>query len=243
MRTEVKTGLQTVGDSLLMQEGRWDFAQAVDAFDRHVDKSIPFCREGRDYVAKLATFFVRPNSLVYEIGVSTGALAVAVLGRVAGREFQYVGIDVVPGMVERANSTLSRDPRFSGVIADAVGYNFDQASLFLSYYTLHFIRLQRRAVLMGKIYQALELGGALIMYEKIRAPDARFQDMLTQLYMEFKQGSGFKSEEIINKSKALKSVSEPFTTEENLTLLRHAGFRNTMVIHKAYCFEGYLAVK
>ena len=35
-----------------------------------------------------------------------------------------------------------------------------------------------RQLFINKIYNSLNWGGALILYEKIRGPDARFQDTL-----------------------------------------------------------------
>ena len=55
--------------------------------------------------------------------------------------------------------------------------------------------------LINKIYNTLRWGGAFILYEKVRAPDARFQDMMTRLYDDFKIDNGYVPDEIIAKSK------------------------------------------
>jgi len=76
------------------------------------------------------------------------------------------------------------------------------------------------------------------LFEKVRAPDARFQDMMTSLYNDFKLGKGYTSEEIINKAQSLRGILEPFSTEGNL-----GGFEDIMTIMKYVCFECYLAIK
>ena len=81
------------------------------------------------------------------------------------------------------------------------------------------------------------------MFEKVRAPDARFQDICVSLYNDFKVKQGFSSEEILAKTRSLKGVLEPFSTEGNLGLLRRAGFQDVMSICKYICFEGFLAIK
>ncbi len=82
-----------------------------------------------------------------------------------------------------------------------------------------------------------------MLFEKVRAPDARFQDMIVSLYNDYKQREGFSADEILNKTSSLKSVLEPFSTEGNLGLLRRAGFVDVTTVMKYLCFEGFLAIK
>ena len=81
------------------------------------------------------------------------------------------------------------------------------------------------------------------MVEKVRGPDARFQDILNQVYIEFKLSQGFSESQIINKSKSLKGILEPFSTKGNLDLLKRAGFKDVLTVFKYACFEGFLAIK
>ena len=243
MESRIEPDLPQVGNDIVMTDSGWDFAKATETFEEHIKQSIPLCEEGRAAVADLSTFFIVPGSNVYEIGISTGALARQVLARNKDRAFNYVGIDVVPEMVAQAAKVLAHDDRFTAEIADATDYRFQPASLFLSYYVVQFIPPSRRQLLIDKLYTRLEWGGAFIMYEKVRGPDARFQDILTQLYMDFKLENGFTPDEVINKTKSLKGILEPFSTAGNLSLLTRAGFQDIMIVHKFGCFEGYLAIK
>ena len=75
------------------------------------------------------------------------------------------------------------------------------------------------------------------MFEKVRAPDARFQDYMTQIYTEFKLKNGYSEKNIISKSKSLKSVLEPFSTKGNYEMLERAGFKDIHSVQKYVCFE------
>ena len=97
--------------------------------------------------------------------------------------------------------------------------------------------------MINRIYQSLNWGGAFFMFEKVRAPDGRFQDYANQVYVEFKLENGFSETEIINKSRSIKGVMEPFSTQGNIDLLKRAGFVDIMTIQKYVCFEGFLAIK
>jgi tRNA (cmo5U34)-methyltransferase len=55
--------------------------------------------------------------------------------------------------------------------------------------------------------------------------------------------NGYTPDEIMGKSKSLKGILEPFSTQGNLDLLKRAGFVDFMTVMKYVCFEGFLAIK
>ena len=121
--------------------------------------------------------------------------------------------------------------------------DMDNADMIVSYYTMQFMPPRYRQEVFNRIYNALNWGGAFVMFEKVRAPDARFQDLIMQLYNDFKIRNGFSGEEIVEKSRSLKGVLEPFSTQGNLDLMARAGFKDVVSIQKYLCFEGFLAIK
>jgi tRNA (cmo5U34)-methyltransferase len=126
---------------------------------------------------------------------------------------------------------------------DLLEVELDKADLIVAYYTMQFVRPQSRQVAFDRVYQALGWGGAFFCFEKVRAPDARFQDIATALYLDYKLEQGYTAAEIVEKARSLKGVLEPFSTEGNLGLLRRAGFVDVVSIFKYVCFEGFLAIK
>ena len=81
------------------------------------------------------------------------------------------------------------------------------------------------------------------MFEKVRACDARFQDIFSASYIEHKRLQGYSDEEILGKQMSLKSVLEPFSSEGNIQMLKRAGFKDIISIFKYAPFEGFLCVK
>ena len=67
--------------------------------------------------------------------------------------------------------------------------------------------------------------------------------MMSLIYNDFKMEQGYDANEIIQKSKSLKGVLEPFSSKANFEMLKRAGFKDTMSIFKFVCFEGFLAIK
>jgi tRNA (cmo5U34)-methyltransferase len=118
-----------------------------------------------------------------------------------------------------------------------------KSCIISSFYTIQFISPVNRQKLIDKIFKSLNWGGAFFFVEKVRGPDARFQDIMNQTYNEFKINQGFKPSEVMAKSSSLKSVLEPFSTHGNLGLLKRAGFKDIMTVFKYGSFEGFLAIK
>lgn len=223
----------------------WSFDNIDGAFDDHVRKSVPLYDLGHDLICHVGDFFLRPtNATVIELGTSTGALAKKFLNHNADRgDIRYVAYDRVKNMLEQAKARCGDDPRIEFLNEDVVTADFPRSNLVLSYYTLQFVHPRSRQETFNKIYQSLEWGGAALVFEKVRAPDARFQDLAMQLYHEFKLVQGFDEVEILNKQRSLKGVLEAFSTQGNIDLLKRAGFVDIMTVMKYICFEGFLAIK
>ena len=95
----------------------------------------------------------------------------------------------------------------------------------MSYYVIQFIPPRDRQKLIDKIYETLNWGGAFVWFEKVRGPDARFQDIMVNMYHNFKLDNGYDAEEIMNKTNSLKGVMEPFQVMEILAYLNVLGLK------------------
>jgi tRNA (cmo5U34)-methyltransferase len=233
-----------VGDGLAAGGARWSFGGPTSAnFDSHVSRSVPSYREGHDLVVRLSDFFLGAGSVCYELGCSTAALTERLARHHDGKGVRFIGIDVEPDMVRIGKQRCVGLDQVSILDADAVTYEFENADLIVAYYTVQFIHPKFRQALLDKLYQTLNWGGALLLFEKVRAPDARFQDISTQLYADYKLEGGYAPSEIMAKTRSLKGVLEPFSTQGNLDLLRRSGFVDVMTVMKYVCFEGFLAIK
>ncbi|WP_250532344.1 methyltransferase domain-containing protein [Caballeronia sp. ATUFL_F1_KS39] len=235
-----------VGQDIEVAPASWTFAGNVaDTFVEHIRRSVPHYDAGHDLVCQLSDFFCHDDSVCYEIGVSTGQLLRKLAEHHASKPgITWIGIDPVESMIAKARQYCVEFPNIELVPGDARLYGFEkEADLIVSYYCLQFIPPKHRQQVFDRIYTRLNWGGAFMLFEKVRAPDARFQDMIVSLYNDYKRREGFSADEILNKTSSLKSVLEPFSTEGNLGLLKRAGFVDVTTVMKYLCFEGFLAIK
>ncbi len=233
-----------VGDELRADNANWSFGGDVsEHFDEHVQRSVPFYRSGHELVTHATDFFLPNGSLLYELGCSTGSLLTRLAARHQQKDVHIVGIDREPDMAARARAKCGDQPNVEVIEGDILEVPLDKADVIIAYYTVQFVLPRVRQQLIDRIYQSLNWGGAFFLFEKVRGPDARFQDMLNALYTEYKLEQGYQSEEIVAKMRSLKGVLEPFSSEGNLGLLQRAGFTDITTIFKYICFEGFLAIK
>ena len=146
-------------------------------------------------------------------------------------------------MIDISKKKLQKYSQVKLKYTDITKFKFKKYDLITSYYTIQFIHPKMRQIIIDKIYENLNWGGAFILFEKVRSPDARFQDIISQLYNEYKLMNGYNKDEILSKTLSLKGVLEPFSTQGNLDMLKRAGFVDIMTISKYLCFEGFLAIK
>lgn len=245
MDTNLK--IASVGDSIVTGNAAWTFAgETAKHFDDHVSKSVPRYAEGHELISEISDFFVSAHSVCYELGCSTGALT-RKLARRHGPTAKWIGIDVEPDMIAQARRTAANeaDPmaNVNFLVDDINLHPYEKSDLMVAYYTVQFVRPRLRQTLIDKVYESLNWGGAFLLFEKVRAPDARFQDIAVALYNEYKLKQGYDCEQIMQKTRSLKGVLEPFSTAGNVDMLKRAGFSDVVTVFKHICFEGFLCIK
>ncbi len=238
------SGKRSVGDNIEAHNASWNFGgNTHETFSHHVRRSVPLYDEGHDLICSLSDFFIKDDSLAYELGSSVGELTIKMAEHNKQKpNAQWIGLDNEENMTQKAleSSTL---PNVTFATADINLFEYKKADFIVAYYTVQFIPPRLRQELVNLIYKSLNWGGGFILFEKVRGADARFQDILTSLYTDFKLKNSFSPEEIIAKSRSLKGVLEPFSTQGNIDILKRAGFEDIMTVMKHTCFEGFLAIK
>lgn len=235
----------SVGHEIQADNAGWTFGGKVaETFVDHIRQSVPMYDEGHDLTCQLSDYFVSNGSTCYELGVSTGELTRKLAERNASKPgARWIGIDTERPMITQAKKHCKGIKNIELIEDDIRVFDYEPADFMVSYYTMQFTPPRDRQALFNRIYESLHWGGAFVMFEKVRGPDARFQDICSSLYNDFKEAQGFSPEEILSKTRSLKGILEPFSTEGNMGLLERAGFKDVMTISKYICFEGFLAIK
>lgn len=235
-----------IGDNIKSSNASWSFrGEVFKNFDSHIQKSVPLYNECKNLYLFLTDFFLQENSKIYDLGSSTGTFLEMISKRhnLKKKKIKCIGLDSVKEMIKLAKKNNNKSKNIFFKNCNILREHFKNSCIISSFYTIQFIPQSKRQALINRIYNDLNWGGAFFMIEKVRGPDARFQDILNQFYIDYKISKGYSPEEIISKSRSLKSVMEPFSTKGNLDMLKRSGFVDIITVFKYGNFEGFLAVK
>ena len=232
-------------NKIIKKRGVWNFGGNVAPnFIDHIIKSVPFYKEGHKIITRSSDYFLKNGSICYDLGSSTAELLIS-LSKFTNKKVKFIGLDNEIRMVKYSNKLIKKKIIKNIKIKkqNILKHKFLNSDLIISYYTIQFIEPKYRQVFINKIYKSLNWGGGFYFFEKIRGNDARFQDILSNLYHDFKENNGFSIEEIDEKAKSLRGVLEPFSDAGNLGLLRRAGFSDIQTVYQYLNFKGYLCIK
>lgn len=230
--------------NIFTKRSSWTFDKDIPKkFDKHINKSVPLYKEVQWLCNEVSDFYLKKDSIVYDIGCSTGI----VLNQLAVRhkekpKIKYYGIDIIKGMISYAKE-YNNHKQIKFQNKNVLKMKFDKSDFIISMYTIQFIEPKHRQALINKIFRSLNWGGAFFFVEKVRSYDARTQDQITSMYESFKLKNGFAASEVFGKKNSLKGVLEPFSTKGNVDMLKRSGFKDISTISKFMCFECFLAIK
>lgn len=213
---------------------------SIQNFDNHILQSIPNYDLLFETIKILSDYFVRDNTNVYDIGCSTGKLLKS-LDEKYDLNVKYIGLDESSNLLPK-ESLSTKTIFLNRNLNDKSKYDFDNASLIFSIFTLQFLNKEIRQPLVNKVYDSLIPGGAFIVAEKVFCNDAKMQDIFTSSYYDFKKKS-FTEKQILDKEVDLRKILKPGNDKDLQTLLLDAGFTNFTLFYKFLNFEAYLCVK
>jgi len=219
--------------------------QVAEVFDDMVNRSVPLYRTVIEATAQILN--QRPGSklTLYDLGCSTGTTLLELSRLLREHELRLIGIDNAPAMLERARrkaAMFSKSDIISFRKGDISNCPLSDAEVILCNYTLQFTPPATRRKLVERFFEALPEGGLLIISEKV-APQSQFEESFINIYHDFKRRQGYSELEIAAKREALENVLIPFTTEENIAILRQAGFEQVEIFSKWFNFASFVALK
>ena len=230
-------------------EKTWRFNDNVaQNFDVHVSQSIPHYNDLQKYLVQLSEWFLKDNVIVYDLGCSTGETIKKIFELNISTNFKIIGIDNSKKMISIAKKKTrifnNKNIKLDFKIEDLTqNIRFRKSNLFYSILLFPFFNFNQRTKILKNIFQSLEKGGALISVEKVRSSSSHFEDILNQLYFDFKLEQKLTEKEIISKAKSLRSSMYVPDEKTLFKSLRETGFKQYEVFFKCFNFIGYIAIK
>ena len=221
----------------------------VRVFPDMIKRSVPGYPTIVENIGVLAAQFAQPDTTLYDLGSSLGAVTQALRRHVRAEGCQVIAVDNSQAMVERCREYLNaQNSMFQELLpvevieGDILALDFKPASVIALNFTLQFIPPAQRLELLTRIHQALVPGGALILSEKLRFEDDQQHDLLNDLHIAFKRANGYSDLEIAQKRSAIENVMKPDSLEENRERLRAAGFSKVVPWFQCLNFASMIAL-
>ena len=220
--------------------------QTAAVFDDMVSRSVPFYDEMQRMTTEITADFAVPGTNLYDLGCATATTMLA-LDRAIDPGVRFVGVDNSEDMLAKARAKLQQagvKRAYDLVVADLhKGQIVENASVVLLLLTLQFVRPLYRDRMVADIVRGMNDRGCLILIEKLTSADTLFNRLYIKYYYDMKRRNGYSDIEIAQKREALENVMIPYRLEENVEMLKGAGFKSVEVFFRWYNFCGIVAVK
>ncbi len=215
-------------------------------FPDMIRRSVPGYETITALTGIIAEKYARPDTRVYDLGCSLGALMLSMYARIDDDSVRFVGVDNSRAMLHQCGENLH------GVIPpgqiELIAGNVEEvdvrnASVVVMNFTLQFIDTAFRAHLIQQIFNGLRPHGAFILSEKISFADAAESRLQQRLHEQFKLSNGYSALEISQKRSALEKVMILDDANTHLHRLHSAGFHCAVQWFQSFNFASFVGIK
>jgi tRNA (cmo5U34)-methyltransferase len=220
--------------------------KVVDVFPDMISRSVPGYNAIVSGIAELATLFVQPNTHIYDLGCSLGAVTLAIAKSTRELPARIIGVDNSSAMVKRCTEKISAFSYANNVEiieGDINDIECKDASFVVLNFTLQFIEPDKRQALINRLYQSLNPGGVLIVSEKLKHHDPRLNEAIVHMHHNFKRNNGYSDLEIAQKRSALEKVMLLDTQHTHQQRFEEAGFASSSLWFQQLNFASFMAIK
>jgi tRNA (cmo5U34)-methyltransferase len=219
----------------------------AQVFPDMVKRSVPGYPTIVNTMGKIAANITSDGGLIYDLGTSLGAVAFSVERELlaSGKTNTIHAVDCSDAMVDglfakcEEQSTKLVQPVRSDILEMALY----PSSVVCMNLVLQFIPVERRLDLLTKIYQSLDLSGALLITEKFVETNEQNNSDLINLHHEFKASQGYSPVEIKQKAKAISKVMPIESISGRKKQLLGLGFSRVYVWYQCFNFYSMVAIK
>lgn len=223
----------------------FSFANIAEEFDPHIRASIRGYEDFVEDCLGLSEYFVENDTYVIDLGCSSGTFIHKIFERNRKRQprAQFIGLDIEPAFQNAWQELASDNLSFS--VSDIRDFEIPRPCSFItSIFSLQFIAERDRQRVLENIHANLMQGGAFVFAEKLYCENAKLNEIISTLHIDFKRRS-FSEAVIQKKAQALRSLMKPWTRDQIMESAVAAGFRRSHVqeIWRNHNFVGFVALR
>lgn len=218
----------------------------VNVFPDMIKRSVPGYTTIISMIGNLAKRYTSSDTHCYDLGCSLGAATLSMRHQIQAANCDIIAVDNSSAMIERCQTIIDAD---NGTIPvqlicdDLQNVTIEKASVVVLNFTLQFISPAERKAILEGIYRGLKPGGVLILSEKVTFGDKPHDELMIDLYHNFKRANGYSELEVAQKRTALENVLIPETLDTHRNRLKSVGFSSSDVWFQCFNFASLIAIK
>lgn len=218
-------------------------SKVADVFPDMIKRSVPGYQQILHSISLFAHQFAQANSNIYDLGCSHGAAILAVSENLPFDNCKIIGVDNSKAMLDHCKKNLANLQNLELVCDDIENVKIENASIVILNFTMQFLPVKKRLLLLKNIYQGLNKGGILIISEKIKFNNLEFNNLMQLIHQSFKLANGYSSLEVSQKRTALENVLIADSLPTLKKRLNQAGFVNNSLWFQYLNFCSIIAIK
>lgn len=185
----------------------WTFKtkEVAGHFDSHVREQLPWYELCTSMATYLARSYLSESGTFLDLGCSTGNMTSSMKEYINDQGIKCISVDNSPEM----------EKLFTGVgkfvLDDISRYELPKFDVCMCFLSLMFVPIDRRSVLIRRLTDRCNKGGAIIIVDKIVAGNGYLGTVINRVAMSNKVVTGCDPKEIIEKEISLSGVQRPMS--------------------------------
>lgn len=216
--------------------------EAVAGYAERTARIVPGLRDLHTMAGLLLAERTPADGRILVLGAG-GGLELKVFAEMQPR-WRFDGVDPSVEMLRLAQATLgplASQVRFhEGIIDAAPEGPFDAAACLL---TLHFLPADERRRTVAEVYRRLKVGAPFVVAHHSFPNDGADQDKWLARTAAFAIASGGQAAQVSSNIAAMKTQLPALTPEQDVAILRDAGFIEIELFYAAFTFKGWVGIR
>ena len=214
------------------------FEREAAVFDKMFFKIMPCYQEMMEALIEAIPFSRRDKLKVIDLGCGTGNLAQKII--TAYPNANVTCIDMAENMLKMAKAKLKVKLNVSFWLGDIRNFNYSgKYDVIAASMVLHHIDKKDKLRFYRKLHNVLSKGGVFNVIDIFLAPDSYIQKIYMDKWKHFMKTSGLPMKKVNDMINRHQKEDRPVIFEDELSIMRKAGFKYVDAILKHYNFAVY----
>jgi len=189
---------------------RFNFDSVADHFNTHLTGQLPWYDTFMDgFLPEVASFFIRNNSRVYDLGASTGNVEKRISPFLLDRNIDFTPIEQNREMVKNY-----KGQDWKVVNSDFTEVALQPFSFSTSILAMSFVPPLKRIKFISELCEACEVGGAILFLEKFVNTSGVVGTIFNRITWRNKLDAKEPLQQIVDKELGLSGVQYPLYPQE-----------------------------